>query len=190
MRVGSKILTKEEIKAQLSVVADMLEKQEFHHSMAGEEYIIVATKKNFNLDVTAESSEEPLLTDTSHDDVNEDYNCGTVACIGGWCWLLNNEKPVPRKDGKIIYDEGAIERADEFVEESSNEDGDKLHDLFYPPFRDISLRLFEEGDLENSEAFETIEFENVTPRAAAKAIRNYLKSGDPDWESIMKEQEL
>ena len=97
---------------------------------------------------------------------------------------------MPREDGKIIYDEGAIERADEFVEESSNEDGDSLHDLFYPPFRNISLRLFEEGDFENSEAFETIEFENVTPRAAAKAIRNYLKSGDPDWESIMKEQEL
>ena len=188
MRVGNKILTKEEIKAQLSVVADMLEKQEFHH--AGEEYTIVATKKNFNLAVTAASNEKPVLPDTSYDDVNEDYNCGTVACIGGWCWLLNNEKPVPRKDGKIIYDEGAIERADEFVEESSNEDGDKLHDLFYPPFQDISLRFFEDGDIENGHAFGTIEFENVTPRAAAKAIRNYLKSGDPDWESIMKAQEL
>ena len=31
-----------------------------------------ANQKNFNLEVTA----------------NSDYDCGTVACIGGWCWLL------------------------------------------------------------------------------------------------------
>jgi hypothetical protein len=163
--------TKEGLKTALLAVAEMLEANELVHTNSNTGVVDVgiepqSDQKNFNLEVTA----------------NSDYDCGTVACIGGWCWLLNKEEPVATEDGSIIYDDNAIERADWYV----NSQRDKLEELFYPPFG----RYFAEAEIgsEDEDFWRELSdsFSKVTPAQAAKAIRNFLKNGDADWFSAMK----
>ncbi len=116
--------TKEGLRKALLAVAEMLEANELVHAKSNvARWNTVVTEidvpskphqRNFNLEVSAHSN----------------YNCGTVACIGGWCWLLNKEEPVVTEDGSIIYDEYSIERADYYVHSQR----EKLNELFYPPF--------------------------------------------------------
>jgi hypothetical protein len=111
--------TKKSLREALLAVAEMLEANELIHTNRGNGVVDVGIEpqpdqKNFNLEVSA----------------NSDYNCGTVACIGGWCWLLNKEEPIDSTVGSIIYDEDSIERAHWYV----NSHRGKLEELFYPPF--------------------------------------------------------
>ena len=162
---------KKGLRKALLAVAEMLEANELIHTNRGNGVVDVGIEpqpdqKNFNLEVTA----------------NSDYDCGTVACIGGWCWLLNKEEPVATEDGSIIYDNNAIERADWYV----NSQRGKLEELFYPPFG----RYFAEAETgsEDEDFWRELSdsFAKVTPSQAAKAIRNFLKNGDADWFSVMK----
>ena len=164
--------TKKGLKTALLAVAEMLETNELVHTNSNTGLIDVGMKpqpdqKNFNLEATADS----------------DYNCGTVACIGGWCWLMNKEKPVSTKDGSIIYGYKAIERADRYVLSQR----DKLRELFFPPFN----RYYADAENDREAAAFWLDYaENygkVTPAQAAKAIRNFLKNGDADWFSVMKD---
>ena len=169
--------TEKGLKEALLAVAEMFEANEIVHSSALVASIydpvdIVDIKpkpdqKNFNLGVLADS----------------DFECGTVACIGGWLWLLNKEEPVATENGLIFYDDNATNRAIDFV---SSRQG-KLEELFYPPFELFAADAeedSEEGDFwtELSNSFKT-----VTPAQAAKAIRNFVENGDADWFSVMKD---
>jgi len=165
--------TKEGLRKALLAVAEMLEANELVHTHTGFTTISdidiapQPNQKNFNLEVSA----------------NSVYNCGTVACIGGWCWLLNKEEPVATEDGSIIYDVGALERADYYVHSQR----EKLNELFYPPFG----RYFADAESgsEDEDFWRVLSdcYTSVTPAQAAKAIRNFLKNGDADWFSVMKD---
>ena len=172
--------TKEGLQKALLAVAEMLEANELVHTKSNfawyNTFIDVVPEidapskphqRNFNLEVSA----------------NSDYNCGTVACIGGWCWLLNKEEPVATEDGSIIYDDNAIERADYYVHSQR----EKLNELFYPPFG----RYFADAESgsEDEDFWRVLSdsYISVTPAQAAKAIRNFLKNGDADWFSVMKD---
>jgi hypothetical protein len=157
----------------LLAVAEMLEANELVHTSSSSGFSDIGiepqpNQKNFNLEVIADSKND----------------CGTVACIGGWCWLLNKEEPVATEDGSIIYHYDAIERAHWYVKSRR----DKLNELFYPPFQEYADAadkdkngedwLFWDGLVDN--------YGKVTPAQAAKAIRNFVKNGDADWFSVMK----
>ena len=177
MNKNINLKTKKGLKTALLAVAEMLEANEIVHSSAQVASIydpvdIVDIKpkpdqKNFNLGVAADC----------------DFECGTVACIGGWLWLLNKEEPVATEDGSIIYDDNAIERADLYVHSQRG----KLNELFYPPFG----RYFADAESgsEDEDFWRVLSdsYISVTPAQAAKAIRNFLKNGDADWFSVMKD---
>lgn len=150
--------TTEEIKAALSKVADMLEQEVFTHGSKKSFYQNdFVGKYNFNQEISAASN----------------YDCGTVACIGGWCWLLANEKPIQETDTNVKYRQAAVDRASHFVWGHNDSDrAEGLHELFYPPFEHI-------------DGLEDVLFDDVTPQQAAKAIRNYIESDNPDWEKVM-----
>ena len=171
--------TKEGLRKALLAVAEMLEANELVHTKSNFAWYNTGVflteidappkshQRNFNLEVSA----------------NSDYNCGTVACIGGWCWLMNKEEPVATEDGSIIYDDNAIERADYYVHSQRG----KLNELFYPPFG----RYFADAESgsEDEDFWRVLSdsYISVTPAQAAKAIRNFLKNGDADWFSVMKD---
>ena len=150
--------TTEEIKTALSKVAEMMEQEVFTHGTKESFYHNHADSKyNFNQGISAS---------VKHD-------CGTVACIGGWCWLLNNEEPIQETDTNVKYCEDAIERADNFVEgDYCPRRPEGLHKLFYPFFDEI-------------DGLEHLQYKDVTPKHAAKAIRNYIESDNPDWKNVM-----
>lgn len=177
MNKNINLKTKKSLKTALLAVAEMLEANEIVHSSAQVSSIydpvdIVDIKpkpdqKNFNLGVAADC----------------DFECGTVACIGGWLWLLNKEEPVATEDGLIIYDYKATIRAINFV---SSRRG-KLYELFYPPF-ELFCADAEEGSEEEAFWRELSgSYTKVTPAKAAKAIRNFVENGDADWFSVMKD---
>ena len=172
--------TKKGLRKALLAVAEMLETNELVHTKSNfawyNQFVDVVPEidvpskphqRNFNLEVSA----------------NSDYNCGTVACIGGWCWLMNKEEPVTTEDGSIIYGEDSIERADYYVHSQRG----KLNELFYPPFG----RYFADAESgsEDEDFWRVLSdsYISVTPAQAAKAIRNFLKNGDADWFSVMKD---
>lgn len=155
----------------LLAVAEMLEANELVHTSSSSGFSDIGiepqpNQKNFNLEVIADSN----------------YDCGTVACIGGWCWLLNKEEPVATENGLIFYDDNALERADWYV---SSQRG-KLKELFYPPFSEYFANAESGSEDEDFWRGLSDSFKTVTPAQAGKAIRNFLKNGDADWFSVMK----
>jgi hypothetical protein len=176
MRKGPYLNTKGGLRKGLLVVAEMLETKALIHTDAQRDLGDNPPKpnqRNFNLEVSA-------LTD---------YDCGTVACIGGWCWLLNKEMPdsTPVAD-QIFYSVDAADRAGQFVRGSEYQDRN-LYELFYPPFGSYA-REAEVSDYDKWQFWKDLDtsFSGVTTEQAAKAIRNYLKDGNPDWRSVMTEE--
>jgi len=184
--------TKEDIKAALVKVAEMFEAKAFIHTNKytkdyKDEHFwsdvadVVGvepdpTQRNFNLEITAKSN----------------YDCGTVACIGGWCWLMNEEKPLPPREGDdkelIVYSDEAADRADAFVFNIGDEGGESgLKDLFFPPFTAYEVEATNAGNKEEESFWDSMDYGLVTAEQAAKAIRNYIENDDPDWYSVMKE---
>lgn len=169
--------TKSGLRKGLLAVAEMLETKALVHTDTMPDLGDNPPKPNqlnFNLEVTA-------LTN---------YNCGTVACIGGWCWLLNKETPDSKaENGTIVYDYSATERAEHFVHRASDQDNN-LRDLFYPPFEMFAEEAAKNGS-EDWKFWDDMEdYRKVTPEQAAKAIRNYLKDGNSDWRSVMQQKEM
>lgn len=172
MNKDIKLGTKKGLKKALLVVAEMLETNDLVHTSSSSGFADIGIKpqpqqRNFNLEVSADSN----------------YDCGTVACIGGWCWLLNKEEPVVTEDGSIIYDEDSIERADYYVHSQRS----NVYELFYPPFS--TYHADSESGSEEEAFWDDLScsYKSVTPAQAAKAIRNFVKTGNPDWYSVMKE---
>lgn len=176
MRKGPYLNTKRGLRKGLLVVAEMLETKALIHTDAQTDTGDNPPKpnqRNFNLEVSAQT----------------DYDCGTVACIGGWCWLLNKEMPDPRTDeGTIFYGDDAADRAEQFVHGARYQDKN-LHELFYPPFGRYASEAEESGS-DKWEFWNALDdtYVGVTAEQAAKAIRNYLKDGNPDWYSVMTEE--
>jgi len=91
------------------------------------------------------------------------YSCGTVGCIGGWLWILMNAESIEKdeKDGHFHLTDEQMGLVDDYVESN----GGNMKELFYPPG--------------------VFSYKAITPAQAAKAIDNYLETGDPDWESML-----
>ena len=109
-----------------------------------------AVGRGFNINATCNGSE-----------------CGTVACIGGWAWLLARAKPLPAHPS--AYDPCDLARAAEFVRATDCTSGYvdiELHRLFYPP---------------------TESWLWITTSHAVQAIDNYLATGNADWARIEAE---
>lgn len=100
--------------------------------------------------------------------------CGTVACIGGWVYVLENWIKDPKTriysppPGSKIEDEEL--RQAEFVTCPGN---DALKSLFFPP------------DYVDHHSIEWVEWAEITAKMAVEAIDNYLNTGDPDWRSVL-----
>lgn len=82
--------------------------------------------------------------------------CGTVACIGGWLWLIANPHDV----------KGAFQ----YIESNLGDDDD-LRVLFAP---NADIGNWPDG----------VSYAQITPAAAADAIDQYLVEGDVDWSEI------
>jgi hypothetical protein len=80
-------------------------------------------------------------------DWNYAHTCGTCCCIGGTAELVG---------GLEVH--GSFNGADE--------DGTKLHELFYPEPSSIPGRSYR----------------GITPAQAATALRSYLTTGDARWD--------
>jgi len=185
MSKGPYLNTKGGLRKGLLVVAEMLESQIIIHTDAqtkSGDNPPKPNQMNFNLQVPAVS----------------DYDCGTVACIGGWCWLLNKEKPENyATEGPIVYHPDATERAYDFVNSTEEKAFMPVKDiglrhLFYPPFQEYADAADKDKNDENWLLWDSLvdAYDKVTAEQAAKAIRNYLKDGNPDWHSVMTEGEV
>ena len=179
MRKGPDLNTKYGLRKGLLVVAEMLETKALIYTDPQTDFGDNPPKPkqmNFNLQVPAVS----------------DYDCGTVACIGGWCWLLNKEIPKSKgEEGTILYSLNAAGRAEQFVQDARYQD-QNLHKLFYPPFQEYADAADKDKNDENWLLWDSLvdAYDKVTAEQAAKAIRNYLKDGNPDWHSVMTEGEV
>lgn len=141
--------TKEELHTSLSYLASLFERDDIK-------------VRGFDMDVCARRYDEGTTLRHS----NHRSHCGTVACIGGWIWLLNKEEPLDNGE----YTPDAHERATEFVSEPNPEDSDGLYHLFYPK--------------------EVAHWSDISPKEAAAAIRNYIAHGDPQWEDVVDPENL
>lgn len=121
----------------LAKVRDMLETDAVHVMVASEEKRHVNCF-GFSMGMTCQT-----------------YDCGTVACIGGHAWLVENPKDLSGADDFVIG-----------YEPSDDETRTGLSLLFYPP---VWLMRYRE----------------ITPAHASQAISNYLDTGDPLWGQIL-----
>ena len=87
------------------------------------------------------------------------HNCGAVCCIGGWMAVVMHGELDNFDFYKIEC--GVI---DYVVDKRSQ----SLSKLFYPTPVDI-------------------EWSEITPSQAIRAIDNFMNTGDPDWSSIVQE---
>ena len=92
---------------------------------------------------------------------NRVHQCGTVACIGGHVFLMHLGYDITQP---MIVSTSHAYAASRFVDGQTSK---KLQKLFYPPFE--------------------VDWNNITPKEAAKAIRNYLKNGDPKWTEVLND---
>lgn len=145
--------TKQELHDSLSYLASLFERDDLK-------------VRGFDMDVCAKRYDEG--TTLSHS--NHRSHCGTVACIGGWVWLLNKEQPEDNGE----YTQDAHERATDFVSGfvsgSNPKDPDGLYHLFYP--KNVAC------------------WSDISPKEAAVAIRNYIANGDPQWENTVNPNNL
>jgi len=101
------------------------------------------------------------------------YDCGTTCCIGGWMKL--------HMDGPLVKDEyGRVLVENQYAVKKyvQAERSPALHPLFYP--MQASLHTWIEGYSSHD-----VDYEPITAAHAVQAIDNFLKSGDPDWTSIL-----
>ena len=141
--------TKEELHNSLSYLASLFERDD-------------VKVRGFDMDVCARRYDEGTTLSHSPDTQGREREvCGTVACIGGWIWLLNKEQPTDNGE----YTKYAHERASDFVNSTYPAETGELYDLFYPK--------------------NVMRWSNISPKEAAKAIRNYLTVGSPNWKEVV-----
>ena len=145
------------VHKQLKAVRAKLLADEFQHAPN----IYSGVKgQQFNMDYVARSFSE----DTVYYSIRQhEHPCGTVACIGGWAYALQNGTP----DGKgfLRFDMSA---AEEFVIETRYR-WPRLGWLFYP----------------NTEPGTEVNYGRITPQQAVVAIENYLYTGVPRWHEVV-----
>ena len=109
------------------------------------------------------------------------YECGTVACIGGWLSLHLQGVDISQR--LVSLTPKQVDTSDKYVNafgQAENREGhepgaragEALSILFYPPEQDRKGNTI-------------LDMETVTPAQAAKAIRNFLESGDPKWAEVV-----
>jgi hypothetical protein len=140
--------TKEELHTSLSYLAHLFERDDIK-------------VRGFDMDVTAK-----MVGETTLDHSNHRSHCGTVACIGGWLWLLSKESP--SENGE--YPAEAHIRATEFVNDAKPSDESNLYELFYP--RRVAR------------------WSEISPKEAAAAIRNYITIGHPQWHMVVDSENI
>lgn len=94
-------------------------------------------------------------------DRKEEYNCGTVACIGGWMRLLKDEGFCPTR----LFTEDETRSATLYVNDPDSH-SEPLHGLFFPPIR--------------------YNWNKITAADAVVAIDKFLETGKADWSHVEK----
>jgi hypothetical protein len=141
--------TKEELHTSLSYLASLFERDD-------------VKVRGFDMDVCAKRYDNGTTLSHSPDTQGREREvCGTVACIGGWIWLLNKEQPTDNGE----YTKDAHERATDFVSSFHPTEHEDLYDLFYPK--------------------NVTHWSSISPKEAAKAIRNYITVGNPNWDEVV-----
>lgn len=102
----------------------------------------------------------------------EAYNCGTIACIGGWAYIIMNG--TRDHDGTYKYDNKAVS---DFVYRPPTP---QLRDLFFPGSQN--------GRDEVNWGVNKYNYKTITPEQAVKAIDNYLNTGDANWQEILTDE--
>ncbi|RWM86462.1 MAG: hypothetical protein EOR84_30585 [Mesorhizobium sp.] len=96
---------------------------------------------------------------------NVGFQCNSTACIAGWACLVLG------KNGEIRKTERPLSEVNEMYEDFATD----LLDLDYR----TGMELFEPMN-ERIELAEN-DWDKVTPRQAAKVLRNLAKTGEVDW---------
>lgn len=97
------------------------------------------------------------------------YECGSVACVGGWVWVhMNLDKVVQSGGPEFGFYEVTEWQASNAHDYVYNPTSGRLSDLYFPPSH--------------------INYESITAEQAVEAIDNFLRSGEPDWEGIWEER--
>lgn len=124
----------------LLAVVDLLKKDAVHATEEVMESETKLTQPLFNMDYCAHK-----------------YDCGTVACIGGWTYILHNaldHEMLSNADVSAILD---------YVEPGGVTG--KLFDLYYPSA--------------------VLDYSAITIDHALEAIDNFLTTGKPNWLQIV-----
>lgn len=96
------------------------------------------------------------------------FHCGSIACIGGHAYLMAHGADVTKVLSPDLVNDAAM-----FVNDVDS--GSPLYNLFYPFYLDYA----EDGD-----------WDDLTPREAAKAIDNYLAGAKEPWRGILPGDEV
>lgn len=94
----------------------------------------------------------------------KEFDCGTVACIGGWCKL-----------NQLGYEFGTVISPDNMMD---------AHDYVYAARGELKELFFPFTDDDNTD----IDYAKVTPLDARQAVMNYLTTGKANWSSIVSEE--
>jgi hypothetical protein len=117
----------------------------------------------FNMGHTAQTTIRRQLND---DTAYKSYECGTVACIGGWNYLLSfGMKDYRGADIYVTTPQDDIDNHPYFYPEDTRGYSPALYDLYYP---------FGHGS-----------WDNITPEVASNTIRHFLTTGDIDYKKFL-----
>jgi hypothetical protein len=136
----------------LLAVRELLDDKKLQHTHYQSSHAL--KKPGFNMDTTARQ-----------------YDCGTVACVGGWMSLFE-QAGFQKK-----YTPEQFSVADDYVSDWRSA---ALHELFYPGYDSTGSRLA-------LNAF--ISFSKIKQHHAVKAIDNFLETGHPDWAELVGEKD-
>ncbi|RWN60170.1 hypothetical protein [Mesorhizobium sp.] len=106
------------------------------------------------------------LASPDNSNTNVGFQCNSTACIAGWASLVLG------KNGEIRKTARRTSEVDDFYEDFATE----LLGLDYH----TGMRLFEPMNNLIVEMDDT-DWDKVTPRQAAKVLRNLAKTGEVDW---------
>jgi len=116
-----------------------------------------------------EETDSPFRFNMNTTSSGDEYECGSVACIGGWVsFFMQGNKFTKESIMKIDH---VI--ADNYVLKSRST---SLERLYFPELKNNT----EDADF----------YQAITPGEASQAIQNFLETGDPDWDSILNNDVL
>jgi len=115
-----------------------------------------------------EETDSPFRFDMNTTSSGNEYECGSVACIGGWVSFFMQGNKFSKES--IMKIDHVI--ADNYV---NMDKSPPLEKLYFPELEDYDINDF---------------YEAITPVEASQAIQNFLETGNPKWDSVLDEETL